>query len=442
MTSSTPTPGNMPKPGPRPGAARPRPTTPVIPVAVEIDNDPTKWGRIAEDGTAYVTTSDGERAIGSWQAGSPEEGYAHFGQRYKDLATEIELLEARVQAHPEEAESIQGSAKQLREGLSEAAVMGDLEALEKRLNSVINHCDEAGKKAKEAREARRKKAIADKEKLAAEAEDIAENSTDWKPAGDRIRAILSEWKKIKGIDRLTDDVLWKRYSRARDAFNRRRGAHFAELDRSRAAAKEKKEALVERAEALQNSTDWGATARAYRDLMSEWKAAGRAPREADDRLWAKFRAAQDVFFTARDAQAAERDKEFSANAQAKDALIAEYDALIDPEKSLGAAKTKLRELQEKWDEIGFVPRDQIRAYEDKIAVLEKRVSDAEESQWRRTDPEAQARIEQFQARVAELNAQADLAADKGQDSKAAELRAQASQWQEWAQTAAAAVDDR
>ena len=157
---------------------------------------------------------------------------------------------------------------------------------------------------------------------------------------------MEEWKQIKGIDRRTDDALWKRYSRARDSFNRRRGSHFAELDRARAVARKKKEELVERAEAIQDSTEWGPTARAYRDLMTEWKAAGRAPREVDDKLWERFRAAQDHFFEARNAINAERDREFEANAEAKDALIAEYDSLIDPAKGLGAAKAKLRELQD------------------------------------------------------------------------------------------------
>src|SRR5699024_5252495 len=91
----------------------------------------------------------------------------------------------------------------------------------------------------------------------------------------------------------------------------------------------------------------------------------------------------------------EPDEEFAENAKAKDALIAEYDSLIDPDKNVDAARAKLRELQDKWEEIGFVPRDQVRQYEDKIAALEKRVSDAEETNWRRTDPEVQARVDQF-----------------------------------------------
>ncbi len=453
MTNSptpSPTPGPKPglrpgpKPGPLPGVGhRPTPSPrPAAPAAVRPPkNDPAKWGRVDADGSVFVRTADGERQIGSWQAGTPEEGLAHYGTRFDDLATEVELLEARLVAHPDDANSIKETAGQLRQTLPTAAVIGDLVGLDKRLGDIMEHSDAAGEQAKADRARRREQAIARKDALATEAEELAEKSTDWKAAGDRLRAILEEWKTVRGIDRKTDDALWKRYSRARDAFNRRRGSHFAELDRGRAAARRAKETLVERAEALKDSTDWNETARAYRDLMKEWKAAGRAPRDVDDKLWEAFRAAQDHFFNARNAVNAERDKEFIANAEAKDALLAEYDAQIDPAKGLDGARAKLRELQEKWDEIGYVPRHQVREYEDKIGAIEKRVSEAEESQWRRTDPEAQARAQQFLDKVAEFTAQADAAAAKGNTKKAEKLRAQAAQWQEWADAAAKAVED-
>lgn len=452
MTNSptpSPTPGPKPgarpgpKPGPLPGAgSRPTPSPrPAAAVIRPVKNDPAKWGRVDADGTAYVKTADGEREIGSWQAGTPEEGLAHYGTRFEDLATEVELLEARLTAHPDSANTIKETAAQLRATLPTAAVIGDLDALDKRLATIMEHSEAAGEQAREDRARRREEAIARKEALAGEAEELAETSTDWKTAGDRMRDILEEWKTIRGIDRKTDDTLWKRYSRARDSFNRRRGSHFAELDRGRIAARRAKEALVERAEALKNSTDWNETARAFRDLMKEWKAAGRAPREVDDSLWDAFRGAQDHFFNARNSVTAERDKEFEANATAKDELLAEYDSQIDPAKGIDTARAKLRELQEKWEQIGFVPRGQVREYEDRIGAVEKRVSDAEESQWRRTDPEAQARANQFLVKVEEFTVQAEAAEAKGNATKAAKLREQAAQWQEWADTAAKAVED-
>lgn len=445
MTDNTPTPKPGPRPGPRPGGRPRRPAapagTPALTPVVPRKTDPAKWGRVDDDGTVWVRTADGERQVGSWQAGAPEEGLAHYGARYDDLATEIELLEARIQSHPEEAATVRASAEELKGQLPDAAVVGDLDALDRRLDIVLAHADEAGEKAKAEKAERRAAAIARKEKLAAEAEDIAENSQDWKAAGDRIRAILDEWKQIRGIDRKTDDQLWKRYSRARDAFNRRRGSHFAELDRNRASARKAKEALIEEAEALQHSTDWGPTAAAYRDLMARWKEAGRAPRDIDDKLWKRFKEAQDTFFGARNAAHAERDKEFEANAEAKDALLAEFDERIRPDKDLDHARSELRKLQERWDEIGFVPRGRVREFEDKIGALERRVADAADSQWRRTDPEAQARVQQFADRAADFEAKAAEFEAAGKAKKAEEARAQAAQWREWADAAERALEE-
>ena len=446
-SNSTPTPGTKApspaamakKPGPRPRAAA-KTVTPA-PLPAREPSDPSKFGRVDEDGNVFLTRGGQERQIGSWQAGTPEEGLAHYGQRYDDLVTEVELIETRLRAHPEDADSLRKSAEALKASLDDAAVIGDIDAVEARLDKAIDASDTAREKAKEQKAQRREQAIARKEALAAEAEDLAENSTEWKAAGDRIREILEEWRGIRGIDRATDDELWKRYSRARDSFNRRRGSHFAELDRNRAQARRIKEELVERAEALKDSTDWGHTARAYRDLMTEWKAAGRAPREVDDKLWERFRAAQDHFFEARNAVNAERDREFEANAEAKDALIAEYDSLIDPAKGLGAAKAKLRELQDKWDEIGFVPRGRVREFEDKIGSIEKRVSEAEDSRWRKTDPAQQDKVNQFQVKADDFTKQAEAAAAKGDATKAASLREQAKQWQEFADVAAKAVNE-
>ncbi|MFC3851114.1 DUF349 domain-containing protein [Corynebacterium hansenii] len=444
MTDNTPAPKPGPRPGPRPGGKPRRPAAaagaPAAPI-VPRKTDPAKWGRVDDDGTVWVRTADGERQVGSWQAGTPEEGLAHYGARYDDLAMEIELLESRIRTHPEEAATVRSSAAELKTQLPDAAVVGDLEALDKRLDVVLSHADEAGEKAKADKAERRAAAIAKKEKLAAEAEDIAENSEEWKAAGDRLREILGEWKQIRGIDRKTDDQLWKRYSRARDAFNRRRGSHFAELDRNRASARRAKEALIEEAEALQHSTDWGPTAAAYRDLMSRWKEAGRAPRDVDDKLWKRFKTAQDTFFDARNAVNAERDKEFEANAEAKEALLAEYDDRIRPDKDLDHARSELRKLQERWEEIGFVPRGRVREFEEKIGRLERRVSEAADSQWRRTDPEALARVQQFADRATEFEAKAAEYDAAGKAKKAEEARAQAAQWREWADAAERAIEE-
>ena len=311
-----------------------------------------------------------------------------------------------------------------------------------RLHAIADHSDEAAAQAKEEKDRTRHEHTERKEALAAEAEQIAAESTQWKSAGDRLREILDEWKTIRGVDRKVDDALWRRYSKAREAFNRRRGAHFAELDRERAAAKTRKEDLCVRAEELAGSTDWAGTAAVFRDMLVEWKNAGRAPREADEALWRRFKSAQDVFFGARNAASSERDAEFAENAAAKEELLHTYDARIDPDADLEGARAALRELQQRWDEIGKVPRERIQELEGRLRSMEKRVRQAADAQWRRSDPEALARAAQFRERVAQFEEQAAKATAAGKTKEAEQALEQAKQWREWAETAEGAVSNR
>src|ERR1700758_1552515 len=311
-----------PRPGPRPG---PQPTPPPNPppVASVPTRDPHRFGRVDDDGTVWLISAAGERVIGSWQAGDNEAAFAHFGRRFDDLSTEIALLEERLAAGTGDARKIKATAAGLAETLPSANVLGDVDALAARLAAIAEHAEPPAAPDRTRREEHRAAQTARKEALAAEAEELANTSTQWKVAGDRLRSILDEWKTITGLDRKTDDALWKRYSAARETFNRRRGSHFAELDRERASARQIKDGLCERAEELADSTDWGATSAEFRKLLTEWKAAGRAARDVDDALWRRFKAAQDTFFKARNAATAERDVELQTNATAKEALLAE-----------------------------------------------------------------------------------------------------------------------
>ena len=337
-------------------------------------SDPHRFGRVDPDGTVWLITGSGERVIGSWQAGDTEAAFEHFGRRFDDLHTEVALMERRLESGTGDARKIKSAAAALAETLSEAHVLGDVDALAARLTAIVEHADEAAQADRAKRDEYRAAQTARKETLAAEAEDLATNSTQWKAAGDRLREILEEWRTISGLDRKTDDALWKRYSTARETFNRRRGSHFAELDRDRAGARQAKEALCERAEELSDSTDWGATGAAFRDLLTEWKAAGRAAKDVDDALWQRFKAAQDTFFSARNASSSERDAEFRANAEAKEALLAEAEKVDTSD--LEAARAALRAIGDKWDAIGKVPRERGAELERRLRAVEKKVRDA------------------------------------------------------------------
>jgi Domain of Unknown Function (DUF349) len=437
------------KPGsPRPGGAKARrPGAPGRPGAgapalipephIEV-SDPTPWGRVDDDGTVYVTTESGERVVGSWQAGAPMAGLAHYGRRYDDFVTEIALLEARIAAKSGDLKEARKHAQLLRQSIDTLPAVGDLGSAAARLEAVVTNADAAMAAAAEERNAARAEALARREALCTEAEELAQ-STQWKTAGDRLKQIVDEWRTIRGLDRKTDDAMWKRFSKARDTFIRRRGSHFAEMDKERGAAREAKEALIAKAETLAASTDWAGTAAEYRTLMAEWKAVGRTNRDVEDALWQRFRDAQEKFFANRQETFASRDAEFDANASVKEKLLAEAER-IDPAKGIDAAKAALRSILERWESAGKVPRERIRALDGRLRAVEDRIKAAEDSHWKRSDPEAAARLAQFRTRYEGYQAQADKARAAGDAKRAATAQAQANQWLEWLRAAESAVD--
>ncbi|MEV8306179.1 DUF349 domain-containing protein [Streptomyces flavidovirens] len=386
-----------------------------------MSSDP--WGRVDETGTVYVRTADGEKVVGSWQAGSPEEALAYFERKYEGLVVEIGLLERRVKTTDLSAKDAQAAIDHLRQQVDEHHAVGDLDALSKRLDALVATVEARREERKAEKAKQTDEAKHAKEALVVEAEELAQ-SEQWRAAGERLRALVDIWKGLPRLDRKSDDELWHRFSHARSAFSKRRKAHFASLDAQREEARKAKVKLVAEAESLSGSTDWAATAARYRDLMTEWKAAGRAQREAEDGLWNRFRGAQDVFFAARSAVFAERDAEQAENLKLKEELAAEAEKLV-PVKDLKAARAAFRSINERWEAIGHVPRDARPKVEGRMHAVEKALQETEENEWRRTNPEARARAAgltgQLQDAVDKLRGQVEAARAAGNNAKADKL---------------------
>lgn len=386
-----------------------------------MTSDP--WGRVDEQGTVYVRTEDGERVVGSWQAGSPDEALAYFTRKFEGIEVEIGLLERRVRTTDLAAKDAQAAVEHLRAQVAEGHAVGDLAALAKRLDALTADVETRREERRSARAKAQEEARTAKEALVAEAEQLAE-STQWREAGDRLRALVDTWKGLPRLDRKSDDDLWHRFSHARSAFSKRRKSHFSQLDQQRDEARVRKEKLAAEAESLSGSTDWAATAARYRDLMTEWKAAGRAQREVEDALWARFRGAQDVFFQARSAVFDERDAGERENQTAKEALLVEAEALL-PITDLRAAKAAYRGIAERWEEIGHVPRDARPRLEGRLRTVEQAIREAEEAEWQRSNPEVRARAQGMtgllQAAVDKLEKQLAAARAKGDARQVAKL---------------------
>ena len=378
-------------------------------------NDP--WGRVDDDGTVYVRTAEGEREVGSWQAGSPDEALAFFKRKYASLETEIALLEQRISTTDLSPAQAQTSIERLTVTVKEARAVGDLDGLAARLDALGGVVDNRREEVKAAREHARTEAREVKERIVAEAERIVAEATHWKISGERMRQLLEEWKAAPHADRAVETALWKRFSAARNAFTKRRKAYFAGLEGERENAKSRKEKLVSQAEELAGSTDWGQTASAFRDLMRQWKEAGRAGRADEDALWGRFKAAQDQFFQARSAVYSAKEAELREHAKVKEQLLTEAEALL-PATDLRSARTAIRSIQERWEKAGSVPREARERLESGLRRVEDALRKAEDAQWRRSNPEALARakgtvaqiktaIEQLEKQLAKAHEQGD-----------------------------------
>ncbi|WP_432244627.1 DUF349 domain-containing protein [Arthrobacter sp. G.S.26] len=400
---------------PKPAAAAPAAASVQAPSATSLA-EAAKWGRVEGDGHVFLTIDGGEHPVGQYPDVSNDEALAYFARKFDDVLAQVVLLEQRV-ASKAPSTDMQKTVTHLREQLAERNMVGDLRSAEARLDSLAGQITELEKTEKAEHDAVRTAELAAREAIVAEAEQISGQDpaqTQWKTSSARMNDLFESWKTAQKsgvrLGRSNEDQLWKRFRAARTVFDRHRRAYFSQLDSNNSAAKSAKEKLIAEAEELSGSTDWGYAAGEYRRLMDQWKASPRASRKDDDALWARFRAAQDVFFTSRQAANDEIDQEYSVNLTAKEALLSEATAIL-PIKDLGAAKKALQSVRDRWEEAGKVPRADMGRIEAGLRKVEDAVRHAEEEQWQRSNPERKARtnsaLSQLESAIAGL--QDDLA---------------------------------
>ena len=401
------------------------PTPATAPAEPEVDPqeamDAAKWGRVDGEGRVYVQDNGAEREVGQFPDAPVAEAMAFYVRRFLDLKATVDLFATRL---PQlSVREIDSTLKSIEQSLTEPAAVGDLDGLRARFSALKSVAAERREAVAAERAAAKEQALKDRTVIVERAEAISAQDparTQWKSSGAELRELLEKWKEAQRrgprLDRPVEDGLWKRFSHARTAFDRHRRQFFSELDAKQAQVKVAKEALIKRAEELSGSTDWAGTSAKYRGLMDEWKKAGRASRKEDDALWARVRAAQQVFFDARRAKDAATDAEYAENLKVKEALIVKAEALL-PVKNVKAAKKALRPIQDAWEEAGRVPRSALRRIEGRMRAVEDAIREAENAEWRRTDPETKARAEglagQLEDSIAAL--EKDLAAATAAD---------------------------
>ena len=387
------------------------------------------FGRIDSQGNVWVQDGDTERMIGSFPEGLPSDPFALYTRRYADLEATIKLFEDRLASlGPKE---IDQTLATLKEAVDQPNAIGDLPALRTRVQAVEERAQARKEEAKEERRLAKEHALEERTALVERAEAILAKESSkihWKQSGQVLRDLLEEWKQLQRrgprLDKAAEDELWKRFSATRTQFDRRRRQYFSELDERQGQAKRVKEEIIARAEALKDSTNWGETSNAFRELMEQWKRAPRASRREDDALWTRFRAAQQAFFDARHRNDLAVDSEYQANLSAKEDLLKEAEALL-PITNHEEAKAALRSIQDRWAEIGRVPSEHFRKIEARLRAVEDELRKAEEAEWRRTNPETRARatgmLGQLEEQLDQLRADLEEAKASGDEAKVREL---------------------
>ncbi|WP_221584426.1 DUF349 domain-containing protein [Microbacterium sp. G2-8] len=433
---------DAPKPGPvpSPAALAKRPKPPVAPVAEAPSVVPSvapatpgasEWGRVDENGVVSVKEGDDWRVVGEFPDGTHDEALQYYVRKFDDLAFKVATIEQRHQAGGASASDLRKQATQLRDDVVGASAVGDLEGLATRLTGMIDELAEASAQEATAQRAAVDAAIAEREKIVEQVEQLAARDPEtvqWKQATTELNDLFAAWqthqKTGPRLPKSTAQALWKRFRDSRSKVERARRAFFAELDEVHKSAKADKTRIIERAEALVSQGEDGIPT--YRALLDEWKRAGRAGRKADDALWARFKAAGDVLYQARTERNAEEEAESAPRIEERTALLEEAKQVADI-ADLKQARATLTSIQRRWDEVGRIfPRDVERDLDGRMRKIELALKEREEIDWKRNNPETKARANdmgaQLRESIVEFEADLEKARAAGDDRAATEAQ--------------------
>ena len=217
--------------------------------------------------------------------------------------------------------------------------------------------------------------LAKKTALCEQAEAIAsgekKSSADWEKLTKDMMALQAEWKTIGFAPQKMNVKIFDRFRAACDTFFNAKTEYFKEIKEAYKANAEKKRALIEKAVALKDSTEWRSTSDKLIALQKEWKKVGPVPRKQGDQLWEEFLAACNHFFEARNAAGAGQRGEEYANLEKKQQVIARIEALLEAPQEEGLQE-ELQKLTEEYNGIGHVPyKEKDNVYEAYHAALDK-----------------------------------------------------------------------
>ncbi len=384
-----------------------------------------EFGRVDEKNAVYLIDQGTEKLVGQYPDVSAEEAFAFFARKFEDLEAQVRILEQRIAVGVTDAKSLKATHTNLTKECSEPKGVGNYQSLRSRLDKVLPAIEEAAQKAQAAKEEAIAAVMAEKEKIAARAEELVSNlgAVNWKKAGEEMAELFSRWQQIQKegpkVAKSITDPVWKRFSQARAKFEAGKRKYFAVQDAKFKEAKKIKADLTAKAQQL---VDKGAQAAAeYRKLQAEWKKAGKAGK-LEEALWESFRAAGDAIFLKKKAEDEQLASSHAENLNAKLALLGEAEAIETTD--LKAARSKLSQIQAKWSKIGHVPKDQVKSVESRLRQVESKISEAEKEAWQRSDPAAKARSNSLVAQLEVVIANLEKEIVSAPEPKKKELQSQ------------------
>ncbi len=415
---------------------RPAPAAPVKPAAAagteapEEPADTEPWGKVDEDGTVSVREADGWRVVGQYPDGTADEALAYYQRKFADLASEVTLLEVRYRRGGASASDLRATTRTLHAKLQDAAAVGNLAALDARVLALTGELAAASESEAAASRQAVEEAVLARTELVEKAEALAARdprSVQWKQASAELASLFDQWQSQQQngprLPKSTGQQLWKRFRDARATVDKHRREFYAELDEAHKTVRDQKVKLVEKAEALAPKGEDGIAT--YRELLDQWKTAGRAGKKADDALWARFKAAGDALYGARGEREAADAEASREKIEAKRVLLDEARGIAD-ERDLVKARSTLTAIQRRWDDIGRIfPRDKERVLDDDLRKIEQALRGREETDWKRNNPETKARANDMTRQLTEAieKLEDELAAAKKSGDKAAIAKA-------------------
>lgn len=382
-----------------------------------------EWGRVDDELNVYVITKDGEREVGQFPDGTKEEAMEFYSKRFADLEAQVGVFISRLE-HKTVGRNVAKLFKELQEAIANAKAVGDLDSLTAKLAAVEPEVKEMIKEQQEANKQALQETIQKREEIVLAIEQLAQKdpkTVQWKQTTQKINELFDQWKNEQSNHRRVPssvtDPLWKRFRTAKNQLESARKEFFSTMESTQKLARKTKQELIEKAKTLDPSDSKAVMA--YRNLLNDWKAAGRAGHKIDDELWSQFNAVGDAIFSAKkdiDAQIEKASEEIIAK---REEILANAEELLKS-KDVEEAKVSLRNFQNQLERAGFVPRHLVKNQEQRLSKIEAYVRGLEQKLWNDSDPEklerASSATKQLEDTIAALEADLE-AAKQGKDKK-------------------------